>query len=264
MTKSSSDPDATPPARFGELFSQVADRYAACRPGQPPAVIAYAASLAPRHRVAWDCATGNGQAAVGLAPSFERVFATDASASQIAHAVAHPRVEYRVAPAEACGLPDASVDLVTVAQALHWFDLAAFYAEVVRVAAPGAAVVAWSYAEAIVDDPAIDALLRALVRETLAPDWPPEIRLVQEGYRTIPFPFREVAAPAFELTASWTLDQLLGYARTWSAAVRHGQRTGRDAVADAEPRFRRAWDDPAEPRVVRWPIVTRAGHCASR
>jgi SAM-dependent methyltransferase len=257
---SAGDQRAGPPP-FADHFTPVADRYAACRPAQPPEVIAYAASLAPRRGVAWDCGTGSGQAALGLAASFERVVATDASAAQIARAAPHPRVEYRVAPAEACGLPDASVDLVAVAQALHWFDLEPFYREVRRVAAPGAAVVVWSYLWASLEDAAPDALLQELARETLAPDWPREIRIVAEGYRTIPFPFREVTPPAFVFTASWTLAQLLGFARTWSATARHVRRTGRDPVAEAEPRLLAVWGDPFERRLVRWPIAIRAGHC---
>jgi Methyltransferase domain len=251
--------DDAPPHRFADHFTPLAERYAAFRPAQPGEVIAYAASLAPRHDLAWDCATGNGQAAIGLAAAFARVVATDASAAQIAHALAHPRVTYRVAPAEASGLPDASVDLVTVAEALHWFDLGAFYREVQRVAARGAAIVVWSYGFMHVDDPAVDPLLEELSRETLGPDWPPEVRLIEEGYRTIPFPFDEVTPPAFTMTASWTLPQLLGYVRTWSALPRHQRRTGRDPVAGLEPRLLRAWPDPA-PRVVRWPLGVRAGH----
>lgn len=246
---------------FADHFTPLAGAYAACRPSQPVEVIAYAASLAPRRGVAWDCGTGNGQAAVGLADLFARVVATDASAAQIAHAIAHPRVEYRVARAEASGLPDASVDLVTAAQAVHWFDLDGFYREVRRVAAPGAAVVVWSYLWTSVDDPAVDAVLQDLARGTLGPDWPPEIQLVAEEYRTIPFPFREVAPPPFVLTAEWTLAELLGYVRTWSGTARHARRTGRDPAADAEPRFLRAWGDPAVRRTMRWRIAIRAGRC---
>jgi Methyltransferase domain len=254
--------DAQRPSGFADHFTPVADGYAACRPAQPPEVIAYAASLAPRRGVAWDCGTGNGQAAVGLAAFFDRVIATDASAAQIARAIAHPRVEYRVARAEASGLGDASVDLVTVAQALHWFDLDGFAREVRRVAAPGAAIVVWSYLWTSVDDPGVDALVQALARETLGPDWPPEIRFVAEEYRTVPFPFREVTPPPFVFTARWTLTELLGFVRTWSAIARHARRTGRDPVAEAEPRLRRAWGDPRVRRGIRWPIAIRAGYCA--
>lgn len=245
---------------FADHFSALADGYAAYRPAQLAAVLAYAASLAPRREVAWDCGTGSGQAAVGLADAFARVIATDASAAQIAHAVAHPRVAYRVAPAEACGLADGTVDLVTVAQALHWFDLPAFYAEVRRVAAPGAAIAVWAYGDARVDEPAVDRRLHQLAHDTLGPDWPPERRLVDAGYRTIPFPFREATPPPFTLEARWTLAQLLGYARSWSAAARYARRTGHDAVADAAPAFARAWGDPGAERTVVWPVAVRAGY----
>jgi hypothetical protein len=253
--------DAPGAARFADHFTPVADAYAACRPAQPAEVLAFAASLAPARGLAWDCGTGNGQAAVGLAALFERVVATDASAAQIARALPHPRVEYRVARAEASGLPDASVDLVTAAQAVHWFDLDGFNREVRRVAAPGAAVVVWSYLWTTVDDPAVDALVQELARVTLAPDWPPEIQLVADEYRTLPFPFREIPAPALALTARWTLAELLGFARTWSGTARHARRTGIDPVARAEPRLREAWGDPALPRDVGWRIAIRAGRC---
>ena len=257
---STGDQAKRPPA-FADHFTPVADGYAACRPEQPADVIAFAVSLAPRRGVAWDCGTGNGQAALGLAASFEHVVATDASAAQIARAVRHPRVEYRVARAEACGLAHASVDLVTVAQALHWFDVEAFYREVRRVARPGAAIAAWSYLYPTIEDSAVDGILRELVHETLGPDWPPEIRLVAEGYRNVPFPFREVATPPFVLTASWPLAQLLGFIRTWSGTAQHVRRTGLDPVAAAEPHLLRAWGEPSEPRELRWPIAIRAGHC---
>jgi SAM-dependent methyltransferase len=154
----------------------------------------FIAALAPARRRAWDCGTGNGHAALGLAALFESVQATDASAQQIEHALPHPRVHYRVAAAEASGLSDRSVDLISVAQALHWFDLAKFYAQVRRVARPGCLLAvygyAWFYLSAQLD-PLID---RWLLRP-IEPYWLPNLRLLWHGYRTIEFPFEEIAEP---------------------------------------------------------------------
>jgi SAM-dependent methyltransferase len=250
----------TPPA-FPDHFSHVAGAYASFRPSQPDALVSWAVGLAPRRDLAWDCATGNGQAARAVAEHFARVVATDASASQLAHAAPHPRVTYRAAPAEASGLTDRSADLVTVAQALHWFDLDAFYREVRRVLAPGGALAVWSYMSPHVDAPAADALLQEYMYGRLGPYWPPERRLIEEGYRTIPFPFDEVAAPPFALVARWTLAQLAGYMRTWSATSRYVAAHGRDPIADFEAAARDAWgDDGAAERTVTWVYAIRAGY----
>ncbi|WP_025414368.1 class I SAM-dependent methyltransferase [Gemmatirosa kalamazoonensis] len=246
---------------FSDHFSGVASTYAEFRPSQPEALIQWVVGLAPRRDVAWDCATGSGQAARALAEHFARVIATDASDAQLAHAASHERVTYRVATAEASGIAAASVDLVTVAQALHWFDLDAFYREVRRVRAPGGALAVWSYMSPHVDDPALDALLQEHMYGRLGPYWPPERRLIEEGYRTIAFPFDEVAAPAFNLVARWTLAQLAGYMRSWSATVRYVRAHGRDPIADFEAEARAALADGGEgARTVTWRYAIRAGY----
>ena len=253
---------------FADHFSASAAGYAAFRPTYPPALFAWLASLLPgdaRRARAWDCATGSGQAARGLAAHVAHVVGTDASVAQLAHAAPHPRVSYAAATAERSALAAGCVQLVTVAQALHWFDAAAFHAEARRVLAPGGVVAAWSYGDLTLDDPALDAVVHALAHGTLAGHWPPERRLVDEGYRTIPFPHREVAAPAFALEHRWTLPQLAGYLRSWSAVARwqaaHG---GADPVADAERALAAGWGDGgAAARPVRWPLALRVGYVAS-
>ena len=245
-------------------FSRRAADYAAFRPTYPPELFAWLARLTPARRAAWDCATGSGQAAIGLADHFAHVEATDASASQIAHGRPHPRVSYRQAPAEASGLADDSVQLVAVAQALHWLDVDAFYAEAERVLVPGGVLATWSYGSASLDDPALSALFATFEHETMGPWWPPERRHILEAYRTIPFPFREVAPPAVTLRRDWTLDELVGYVSSWSAVDRYLRESGDDPVSELRARLATRWGDPARRRAVRWPLALRVGLTGER
>jgi len=242
-----------------DYFSANAEGYAAFRPRYPRSLLALLADLCVRNERAWDCATGSGQAATGLMEHFLQVIATDASAEQIARAPRHERIEYRTARAEESGIEGGSVDCVTVAQALHWFDLPAFYAEAARVLRPDGLLAVWCYATQTVDDPAIDALVHELYEETLGPWWTPERRHVEQGYRSLPFPFPEVPLPPFEIVASLDLARLVGYLCTWSAVGRCREATGRDVVAELAPRLVRAWGDPAVTRRVCWPVHVRAG-----
>lgn len=248
-----------PAMGFSDHFSGVASEYAEFRPLYPEPLFDWLADLAPRRDVAWDCATGSGQAAVALASRFERVIATDASARQVAVASPHARVVYRVAPAEASGLPPASVDLVTVAQALHWFDRPAFYAEARRVVRPGGVVAAWTYGHPTIDEPSADFLLQRLYSDTVGPYWPKERALVDAAYRTIDFPFPEVAPPLFEMETSWPLAALVGYVATWSAVTRFRAVKGNDPVAPFAEALAGAWGDPLRPRRITWPLALRVG-----
>ena len=243
---------------FQDHFSGVANRYADFRPHYPAALFDYLATLAPRSSVVWDCAAGNGQATLDVAARFDKVIATDASREQIAAARPHPKIEYRVAPAEQSGLPDQSVALVTVAQALHWFDIERFYAEVRRVLVHGGMIAVWTYERSSVS-PDMDAVFTRLYTGELEAYWPPERRHVEACYATLPFPFEPIAVPAFELRCDWTVDQYLAYLRSWSAAQRFLKATGRDAVAEIEPDMRAAWGDPAQARTVRWLMTVKAG-----
>ena len=242
---------------FPDHFSGVASEYAEFRPVYPDALFDWLAEVAPRRDVAWDCATGSGQAAVALASRFGRVIATDASAGQIAAAASHPRVEYRVAPAEASGLDLASVDLVTVAQALHWFDRPAFYAEARRVLRRDGVLAAWTYGHPSLDLPPADAALPRFYSETVGPFWPKERALVDAGYRTIDFPFPEVEPPAFEMETRWPLGTLLGYVATWSSVTRFRAAKGVDPVPELARALEAEWGDPAAPRRVAWPLALR-------
>ncbi len=245
---------------FKDHFSGHAADYRAFRPTYPPELFELLAAVSPAKELAWDCGTGSGQAAVPLADHFAKVFATDASAEQVKNADPHPRVEYVVAPAEACPLPAASADLVTVAQALHWFDLDRFYAEVRRVGKPGAVLAVWTYDLHAVNAE-VDPVLDRLQTEFVGPYWPPERALVDAGYRTIPFPFEELPATPFELTAEWDLPALVGYMNTWSATKRFQSAHGFNPVERLSEAFAAAWGDPPTVRTVRWKLALRLGRC---
>jgi SAM-dependent methyltransferase len=187
------------------------------------------------------------------------VTATDASAAQIGQAPPHPRVRYRVAPAEASGLPDASVDLVTVAQALHWVDLEPFFAEARRVLVPGGVLAAWCYGLPSLDDPEIDRLLAHFYTSIVGPYWAPERRLVETGYRTLAFPFDELAAPSFDMALDWSLPELAAYLGTWSATCRFRSERGCDPVEPFAVRLAPLWGPSDGRRRVRWPLSLRIG-----
>jgi SAM-dependent methyltransferase len=243
---------------FKDHFSGHAAEYARFRPRYPDALFEYFAELAPSREAAWDCATGNGQAAVALADHFRRAIATDASAQQIDSAERHHRVEYRVAPAEQSGLEAASIDLVTVAQALHWFDIPAFSAEASRVLKPGGIVAVWAY-NLLNVSPEIDRLVNRFYSETTGPFWPPERDIVESGYRNIEFPFEEITPPAFAMQTRWNIDQLLGYLRTWSATQKFIAARGFDPVVSFGEELRPCWPDGDAPRLVSWPLSIRIG-----
>jgi ubiquinone/menaquinone biosynthesis C-methylase UbiE len=247
------------PQPFPDHFSSVATRYADFRPHYPASLFDYLATLIPESSVVWDCAAGNGQASLDLAKRFARVIATDGSAQQIASAMPHPKVEYRVATAEACGLADTLVGLITVAQALHWFDLKGFYAEAERVLVQNGVIAVWAYGRNEIEGSAVNELVQDYYSNTVGPYWPSERKLVEEEYRTIPFPFIEIAPPAFRMEAHWTLDQLLGYFSTWSATNRFIKATGRNPLESLRQDLARAWGEENSARLVTWPLSLRIG-----
>lgn len=244
---------------FHDHFSGVADRYADFRPRYPAKLFEFLATLVPRHALVWDCAAGNGQATVDLATRFDRVIATDASREQIASATPSPNVEYRVAPAEQSGLAASSVGLITVAQAVHWFDLPAFYAEVNRVLVPEGVLAVWTYGMNLVEGEEINGLIQEYYSKTVGPYWPPERKLVEEGYRTIPFPFAEMTPPAFHMEARWTRPQLMGYLGTWSATSRFLKAKGYNPLEPLEEKLKHGWPEAEAARLVTWPVALRVG-----
>ena len=243
---------------FHDHFSRNASSYAAFRPRYPAALFAALANAVSRHDAAWDAGTGNGQAAVALADHFSHVVATDASAAQIAAAKPHERVEYRVARAEMSGLATGSIDLVTVAQALHWFDIPTFFAEVRRVVRSNGVVAAWTYGLMTID-PTIDQIIADFENRKVGPYWPGARALVDTGYRTVDFPFEELSFPSFAIEQPMTLDTLTGYVRTWSSVARFVQAHGEDPVAPFIAEIAPWWGDRERTRIVSFPLTVRVG-----
>lgn len=242
---------------FKDHFSRQSAAYSRYRPAYPPQLIEHVATQAPRRRVAVDCATGNGQAAVALAGHFDAVLAVDGSPSQLSRARSHARVHYAAALAERLPLRDRSVDLVAAAQAAHWFDFERFHAECRRVLVPGGVVAVWTYEKFRVND-AVDAVIDDFYVNVVGHDWPPERRYVEQGYRTLPFPWRELPAPAFEFETDWEFEQVMGYLATWSSVQRYKERTGQDPLPALAPRLAARWPRSVALR-LRWPIHLRIG-----
>jgi SAM-dependent methyltransferase len=248
-----------PPTEFKDHFSRQAADYAKFRPRYPAGMSKYLANIAPGRKLAWDCATGNGQVAVGLAAMFRRVIATDASEKQIANAEAHQRVEYRVAPAEESGIETGTIDLITVAQALHWLDLDRFYAEVRRVLKPGGVFAASAYKQCYIT-PAIDQVVQErYYNEVVGPFWPAERVLIIDKFEELPFPFPEIKTPQLEMKMQWSLEQLVGYLWTWSATQRFIAANKRDPLDEIREELRAAWGDAKQLRPVVWPLTLRVG-----
>jgi SAM-dependent methyltransferase len=242
---------------FKDHFSKQAADYAQFRPTYPQQLFDYLGNIAPSRELAWDCGTGNGQAAVGLASRFDRVIATDASEKQIRNAQPHERVNYRVAPAEDSGIDSGTIDLIMVAQALHWFDLDRFYAEAHRVLKPDSVIAASAY-NLLHIEPVIDEVVNRYYYEVVGSFWPPERKLV-ERFADLPFPFHEIDPPKFEMRASWNLDHLVGYVRTWSSTQRFVAAKGIDPLKQIIDELHAAWGAPEQKRNVVWPLTLRIG-----
>lgn len=252
-------PAHTRMADFADHFSNHAALYASARPRYPNAFFSWLAQHCEKHDLAWDAGCGNGQASIALTAHFARVFASDPSSGQIKQAVAHPQLRYAVEPAERCSLVDASVDLISVAQAYHWFAQARFCDEVRRVARRGALLAIYSYERCSVSAE-IDAQFEHLYRDVLGRYWPPQRQQVENGYRDVLFPFAELRdIPRWQLRCDWSLSQYLGYLRSWSACQKYLAASGNDPVIILQPAFAKAWGDPAMVRSVCWPLNVRVG-----
>ncbi len=245
-------------SNFKDRFSNHASAYRLYRPLYPAALFEHLASLAPMRESAWDCATGNGQSAICLSKFFKQVYATDASREQITHAIQKPNIIYSVSPAHSAPLPDNSVDLVTVAQAIHWFDNERFYREVCRVLKKDGIVAAWAYHLPTIDLE-IDGIIQTLYSEILGQFWEKEISHILSEYRELYFPFTILPSPSFSMKTSWSLDQLIGYLQTWSALDPYRERYGKNPVERIVPKLLSAWGHPSLSRKIIWPIILKIG-----
>jgi len=243
---------------FKDHFSTKSGDYADYRPTYPRALVEYLAGLCGQTELALDVGCGTGQLSVLLTERFSQVVATDASAQQIEKAETHDRVAYRVAPAEQSGLPDHSVDLITAAQAAHWFDLDAFYEEAHRVGKPGAVLALITYG-VIQADPDISPIIEHFYKDVVGPYWPPERRQVEEGYCSFAFPFEEWAAPPLAIDVQWQAADLIGYVDTWSAVRGLEKAQGRQPIERLQRELLALWGEPQHRRIIRFPLSLRVG-----
>jgi SAM-dependent methyltransferase len=243
---------------FEDHFSQRAETYVRSRPTYPEELYYYLASIAPHRRLAWDCGTGNGQAALGLANYFDRIIATDASAEQLALAPHNGRIEYKVARAESAGLEMQSAALITVAVAVHWFDFDQFYAEVRRTLCRDGLIAVWCYSLPAIE-PAIDQILDRYLREILASYWPDRFRYIFEQYRTLPFPFKELRPPKFTMETFWDLSQVLGFLHSWSGTANYEKQMGSNPIDLIRPQLLEAWGPEVRKRILHWNLFLRLG-----
>ncbi len=245
-----------------DLFGDVADSYARLRPTYPEELFAHLERLVAGRDLAWDCGAGSGQTSRSLAHRFARVLATDSSLRQLAQARAEDGIQLVAAAAEAAPLRDRCADLVTVSAALHWFDRPRFYAEVRRVARPGAILAAWSYFQTRIE-PAIDAVLVRFADHVVGEQWPAAIELNRHAYRDLEFPFERLPWPELHAEGRMRLRDLIEYMRTWSATRAWEQTRGTDPIEVVRAELARAWGDPEQERAIRWPLHGAIGRVGS-
>lgn len=244
--------------KFKDNFSKQSNAYQKYRPSYPKELFEYLNGLCKEHTLAWDCATGNGQSAKGLADYFEKVYATDPSEQQISNAVSHPKITYKVEKAENSSLENNSVDLITVAQALHWFDFEKFYSEVKRVLKPEGIIAVWTYSLPKISSE-IDKLILHFHDNIVGEFWQKENQFVSEEYKTIPFPFKEIETPSFGFQKEITLHDLKGLLISWSATQRYKDQNGNDPLLEIENDLQKLWRKEDETRIATWTIFLKVG-----
>jgi len=239
-----------------DRFSLHAKQYASFRPTYPKELYEFIMSNVKGRDCAWDCGCGNGQVANDLSPYFEKVFATDLSAKQIENAKPAANIIYSVSPAENTPFKESTFDLITVGQALHWFDIPKFYDEVKRVAKPGAMLAIWGYSLLIIS-PDIDQKINHFYTKIIGPYWDKERKLVDHQYQTIPFPFAEIKSPSFQFSFEWNLEHLYGYISTWSSVQKYLKEHGENPVDKLIDELRPFWR--TEKQTVTFPLFLRLG-----
>jgi len=246
---------------FKDNFSKQSDMYVRFRPHYPIDLFAHLSHLTEHHRLVWDCGTGNGQAAIGLSHFYHTIIATDPSERQIQNAIPRERVTYKVEKAEQSSFKDRSVDLITVANAIHWFDFEAFYAEVHRVLKPTGIIAVWAYGV-----PSISAVINPIVNryhyQTLDNYWLAENRLIEKEYTTIPFPFEEIKSPTFYYEKPMNLIELIGYLNTWSATQRFIEQNQSNPTVEVYNELKKVWPDDHMEKMVTWKLILKVGRIA--
>ncbi len=244
---------------FKDYFSKHAAEYARYRPAYPPELFDYLNSITDNHNRAWDSAAGNGQAALGLAPFFDEVIATDASEKQIINAVQHPKIKYRVAPSESSGIEPNSVNLITVATAIHWFRLEKFYEEVKRVALRGGILAVWNYAEADVNKDVDEIINKKYLYKIIGSYAAPEFWRGINMDKEIDFPFQRINAPEFKITLNWNLREYLNFIMTWSPTQAYIMANNSNPLEIILDELKTAWGDENEKKLITWKLKLKAG-----
>jgi len=243
---------------FKDNFSQQSDLYVKYRPLYPRELYAYLSSLTNEHQLAWDCGTGNGQSAIGLAEFYDNVIATDPSQQQIQNAISNEKVKYVVEKAENNSIESNSIDLITIANALHWFDFDLFYKEANRVLKSNGIIAAWAYGIPKISTE-VDEILNQFHYGTLDDYWLPENRLVEKEYTTIPFPFEEISTSQFYYEKAMNLDGLIGYLNTWSATQRFINKKNYNPTEALFHQLRQVWKDSSSKKILRWDLILKVG-----
>lgn len=241
-------------------FSSKSREYSYSRPFYPEDLFEFLQEITPNKYIAWDCATGNGQAAIGLCRYFRNVIASDVSKNQIANGFPRNNITYEIFSAEKPSIQDNSVDLITVAEAIHWFDFEKFYREATRVSRRNAIIAVWSYGMHKIDSE-IDKISERLDvdGEILGSYWPKEAKYVKEEYKTIPFPFKELSTPRFEMSVYWSLDDVISYMQTWSAVKRFKIEKKYDPMSLVWQDLKKLWRNKDEKKLIKWSLNLRAG-----
>lgn len=245
--------------KFNDLFSCQADKYAKYRPNYPKELFEFLSTAIKNNSCAWDCATGSGQAALGLAPYFKEIIATDASQKQILSATQLDNIRYSVESAYRTSISSNSVNLLTVAQAIHWFDLDKFYIEANRVLTKNGVIAVWCYNLMHISDD-VDVLIKKLYFNILKDCWPDERKLVENEYRELNFPFEIIDAPKFFMQTKWTFNELVGYLNTWSAVHKYKETYNMQPIDLIKHDIRNAWGDTSNKKLIAWPLTVIIGY----
>ena len=244
--------------QFKDHFSSDSNHYKTYRPTYPKELFGWLADQCKDTGHVWDCGTGSGQAAIEHSKHFRKVLATDASEAQIKQAESRDNITYKVSPAEELDVSDNSFDLITVAQAIHWFDLPTFFRTVDRVLKPGGVLAIWGY-QFIHTGTDVDRLISHFHSTIVGPYWPPERKLLNEGYKDITFPYKRLPIPAFSMEATWNLSQLIGYLDTWSAVKEYEKVNQRSPIKDIAEELEGLWGNSAESKSISWPLIMYLG-----